>query len=101
MKDIIGIVWFKDESVYRQALAFFIDSRIMPATYEDWKVLTGRQLEEMRRVGNIAILADFDPETFTRWCDSRGFQADSKARISFAEHAVLEYRKTGKGVVIE
>ncbi len=101
MNDIIGIVWFKDEPAYRRALEIFTDSKNMPATFEDWKALVGRQLEEIRRVGNIALRADFDPGTFINWCNSRGFQANSQARTAFAEHVVLEHRKTGEGTVIE
>ncbi len=73
----------------------------MPATFEDWQVLVKRQLEEIKNAGNVALRADFDPEAFVRWCNSRGFQANSAARCAFAEHIVLEYRKTGKGTVIE
>ncbi len=101
MNDIIGIVWFKDETAYRRALEVFTDSKNMPAAFEDWKALVARQLEEIRRVGNIALRADFDPETFIKWCNSRGLQANSQARTAFAEHVALEYRKTGEGTVIE
>jgi len=101
MNDIIGIVWFKDGPAYRRALEIFTDSKNMPATFEDWKALVGRQLEEIRRVGNIALRADFDPETFIKWCSSRGFQANSQARTAFADHVALEYQKTGEGTIIE
>ena len=77
MNDIIGIVWFNDELTYRRALAIFTDSENMPATFEDWKALVGRQREEIKHAGNIAIRADFDPETFIDWCNLRGFQANS------------------------
>ena len=101
MNYIIGIVWFNDEDAYRRALAIFTDSQNMPATFEDWKDLVGKQLAEIKRVGNIAIRADFDPETFINWCNLRGFQANSQARTAFAEHVVLEYQKTGKGAIID
>ncbi|OPY76036.1 MAG: hypothetical protein A4E64_01686 [Syntrophorhabdus sp. PtaU1.Bin058] len=101
MNDMIGIVWFKDESAYRRALEIFTDSKSMPDTFKDWKALVGKQLEEVRRIGDIALRADFDPETFIDWCNLRGFQANSQARTAFAEHVVLEYQKTGKGTVIE
>jgi len=101
MNDVIGIAWFKDELTYRRALAIFTDSENMPATYEDWKALVGRQCEEIKRSGNIAIRADIDPETFPDWCNSHGFKADSKARTAFVNYVELEYRKTGKGTVIE
>jgi hypothetical protein len=101
MNYIIGIVWFNDEDTYRQALAIFTDSENMPATFEDWKALVGRQREEIKRAGNIAIRADFDPETFIDWCNLRGFEANSQARTAFAEYVVLEYQKTGKRTVIE
>jgi len=101
MSYIVGIVWFKDELTYRRALESFTDSKNMPDTFEDWKTLVGRQLEEIKRTGNMAIRADFDPETFIHWCNSCGFQANSQARTAFAEHVVLEYQKTGKGTIIE
>jgi hypothetical protein len=101
MNDVIGIAWFKDEPTYRKALAIFTDSENMPATYEDWKALVGRQCEEIKGGGNIAIQADIDPETFTDWCNGSGFKPDSQGRTAFVNHVELEHRKTGKGTVIE
>lgn len=101
MNDIIGVAWYNDELTYRRALAIFTDSENMPATYEDWKALVGRQCEEIKYAGNIAIRADIDPETFTDWCIVHGFQTDSQGRLAFVNHAVLEHQKTGKGTVIE
>lgn len=101
MNDVIGIAWFKDELTYRRALAIFTDSENMPATYEEWKALVGRQLEEIKGAGNIALRADIDPETFTDWCNVHGFKVDSQGRMAFVNHVELEYRKTGKGTVIE
>jgi hypothetical protein len=51
--------------------------------------------------GNVAIRADIDPETFTAWCASRGYEANSQGRTAFVNHVELEYQKTGKGTVIE
>ncbi|MHB8110958.1 MAG: hypothetical protein ACYDHW_13115 [Syntrophorhabdaceae bacterium] len=101
MNHIIGIVWFEDEPAYRRARAVFTDSENIPATFKEWKMLVSRQLDEIKRAGNIAILAEFHPETFIHFCNSRGFQPNSVARGAFAEHVVLEYQKTGKGTVIE
>ncbi|MBI5583341.1 MAG: hypothetical protein HY892_05930 [Deltaproteobacteria bacterium] len=101
MSDIIGIAWFKDEATYRRALAIFIDSGKMPASFEDWKALVARQLELIKYSGNIALRADIDPKTFSAWCASHGFKANSQGRIAFVDHVVLEYRKTGEGTVIE
>ena len=101
MNDVIGIAWYKDESAYRRAIAVFADSENMPATYEDWKVLVGRECEEIKGAGNIALRADIDPETFTDWCSGRGLIPDSQGRTAFVNHVELEYRKTGKGMVIE
>lgn len=100
MNYIIGIVWFKDEDTYRQALAIFTDSENMPATFEDWQGLVGRQREGIKHAGNIAIRADFDPETFIDWCNTRGFEANSQSRTAFGEYVVFEYQKTGKGTII-
>jgi hypothetical protein len=101
MSYVVGITWFKDELTYRGALAIFADPENMPATYEDWKALVGRQLEEIKHGGNIAIRADVDPETFVDWCNVHGFQTNSHGRTAFVNHVELEYQKTGKGTVIE
>ena len=101
MNDVIGVAWFKDELTYRSALAIFTDSENMPATYEDWQALTGRECKEIKDAGNVALRADIDPETFAHWCNMHGFQADSQGRTAFVNHVELEYRKTGKGTVIE
>jgi hypothetical protein len=101
MNDVIGIAWFKDEATYRRALAIFTDSKNMPASFKEWKALVGRQCELIKASGDIAICADIDPETFTSWCASRGYQANSQGRIAFVNHVELEYQKTGKGTVIE
>jgi hypothetical protein len=101
MNDVIGIAWFKDEPTYRRALAIFTDSRNMPATYEDWKVLVRKEYEEIKSAGNIALRADIDPEKFTDWCNVRGFLSDSQGRTAFVNYVELEYRKTGKGTIIE
>jgi hypothetical protein len=90
MSDIIGIAWYKDEHTYRSALTVFTDSENMPATYEDWKALVGRQCEEIKRVGNIAIRADIDPETFIDWCNRHGCRADSQGRTAFVNNVELD-----------
>lgn len=101
MNDVIGIAWFKDEATYRRALAIFTDPQNMPASFEDWKALVGRQCELIKGSGNVALRADIDPETFPAWCASRGHLANSQGRIAFVNHVELEYQKTGKGTVIE
>jgi hypothetical protein len=101
MNDVIGIAWFKDKATYRRALAIFADPENMPASFEDWKALVGRECALIKESGNIAIRADIDPKTFAAWCASRGFVANSQGRIAFVNHVELEYQKTGKGTVIE
>ena len=101
MKDVIGIAWFKDEPTYRRALAIFSDAKNMPATYQEWKGLVERQLKEIKDGGNTAIRVDIEPDTFIDWCNLRGFQPNSQARIAYVNHVELEYRKTGQGTVVE
>ncbi|HEY3277499.1 MAG TPA: hypothetical protein VGJ94_12835 [Syntrophorhabdaceae bacterium] len=101
MNDVIGIAWYKDESTYRRALEIFVDSRNMPAKYEDWKAIVKRELEEIKRIGNIALRIDINPETFTDWCNLHGLRPDGQGRTALVSHEELEYRKTGKGTVIE
>ena len=101
MNDIIGIAWFKDESTYRRARETFNDADVMPPTYEGWKAVVKKELAEIKRVGNIALRVDIDPQTFTEWCYSKGFRPDSMGRTAYVNHEELEYRKTGKGKIIE
>jgi len=100
MKNVIGVVWFTDEFTYQKALAIFTDAENMPVTFEDWRALVGRQCEEIRGTGNIAIRADIDPETFIEWCCSHRFLANSQGRLAFANHVELEYEMNGKGILI-
>lgn len=101
MSDVIGIAWYKDETTYRKALAIFTDSENMPPSFEDWKSLVNRQCEFIKGGGNVAIRADIDPDTFASWCASRGYAPDSRGRIAFVNHVVLDYQKTGKGTLLK
>ena len=101
MNDVIGIAWYKDEATYRRALVIFTDSKNMPATYEDWQALVGREHKEIKGAGNIALRVDIDPETFKEWCKAHEFLPDSKGRTAFVNHGELAYKKTGKGTIIE
>jgi hypothetical protein len=101
MSYVVGIAWFKDEAVYKRALAIFTDRENMPASFEDWKALVGRECGLIKDGGNIAIRADIDPETFTAWCASHGYETNSKGRTAFVKHVEIEHLKTGKGMIIE
>jgi hypothetical protein len=101
MKYVVGIAWYKDEATYHRALAIFIDTKDMPATYEDWQALVGRECEEIKGTGNIGLRVDIDPETFKDWCKAHGFLPDAQGRTAFVNHVELEYQKTGKGTIIE
>jgi hypothetical protein len=101
MNHLIGIAWYKDEATYRRALAVFTDHKDMPATYEDWQTLVRREREEIKGTGNIALRVDINPETFKDWCNAHGFLPDSQGRTAFVNRAELDYRKAGKGTVIE
>lgn len=101
MDDLMGVAWFKDKATYQRALNIFTDPENMPASYDDWKALAGKQCELIRDNGDIPIRADIDPETFPSWCAGRGFIADSQGRIAFVNHVVIEYQKSGKGTIIE
>lgn len=101
MSDIIGIAWFKDEAAYRRALEIFVDSGNMPASFAAWKGLVDKEVALIQGSGNIAVRADIDPETFPAWCAAHGFRANSQGRIAYVNQVVLEYRKTGKGTVIQ
>jgi hypothetical protein len=101
VNDVIGIAWYKDAATYRRALEIFTDAENMPASFEDWKALVGRQCEIIKENGDSALRADIDPETLLAWCASRGHKANAQGRIAFVNHVVLEYQKTGKGTIIE
>lgn len=101
MKEIVGIAWYKDESTFRRAREKFVDASAMPATYEEWKSLVARQVEEVKAAGNTALRADIDPESFTDWANRNGQRPDARGRVAYVNQVELEYRKTGKGTVIE
>ena len=101
MSDVIGIAWFKDENTYRRAREIFTDSEVVPATFEDWRAIVKKELEEIKRVGNTALRVDIDPQAFVDWCYAHGHRPDSLGRTAFVNHIELEYRKTGKGKIIK
>jgi hypothetical protein len=101
MKYVVGIAWYKDEATYRTARAMFPDPKDMPAAYKDWQALVQRECEEIKGAGNTILRVDIDPETFTDWCQARGFLPDAQGRTAFVNQAELEYEKTGTGTVME
>jgi len=101
MNNVIGIAWYKDELTYRKALAIFTDTKNIPATYEDWQAAVKKELEEIKRAGNIALRIDIDPETFKDWCMAHSFLPNSQGRIAFINNVELQYEKTGKGTIIK
>ncbi|MDW7711780.1 MAG: hypothetical protein SCH98_15045 [Deferrisomatales bacterium] len=101
MSEVMGVAWFRDEPTYQRARKVFLDPENLPARFEDWQTLVERQRELIRESGTIALRADIDPETFVGWCASRGLFPDSEGRLAFVKHVELEYRKTGKGTVLE
>jgi hypothetical protein len=66
-----------------------------------WQALVGREREEIKGAGNIALRVDVDPETFKDWCNAHGFLPDSQGRMAFVNHVEFAYEKTGKGTIIE
>ncbi|MEW6489721.1 MAG: hypothetical protein AB1578_17655 [Thermodesulfobacteriota bacterium] len=101
MSEIMGVAWFRDEDTYRRARSVFVDPENLPARFEDWQALVARQCELIRESGTRVLRADIDPETFPSWCASRGLFPNSEGRLAFVKYAELEYRKTGKGTVLE
>ena len=101
MEDVVGVAWFKNEKDYYRALSIFTDPENMPTSFEEWKALVERQCELIRYNGDVILLADIHPEAFTAWCASRGVLANSQGRTAFVNHVVIEYKKTGKGTIIE
>ena len=58
--------------------------------------------KEIKSTGNVAIRADFDPETFPCPVQLAGISnLIPRARSALAEYVVLEDEKTGKGMIIE
>ena len=101
MQNVMGVAWFEDEAAYRRALAIFIDPENMPASFEDWKALVGRQCALIKGSGTLPLRVDIDPERFLAWCADREFLANAAGRVGFVNHVVLEYQKTGEGTIIE
>ena len=101
MSDVIGRAGYEDQATYNRALEILTDTTNRPASFEDWQALVKKQCGLIKESGKMAIRADIDPETFSAWCSSRGFEANAQGRIAFVNHVVLEYKKTGKGRIID
>jgi len=101
MQNVMGVAWFEDEAAYGRALEIFIDPENMPASFEAWQALVGKQCALIKSSGTRPLRADIDPETFLAWCADRGFPPNAAGRMGFVNHVVLEYQKTGEGTFIE
>jgi hypothetical protein len=78
-----AMVWYK-EAHYRQLLALFDDTHLLPGTYREWLDRAETKKKEIEEGGDRVIKVFIDPETFPEWCRKRGCKLDAEARSQLA-----------------
>jgi len=89
---VIAISWFM-KSEYDRARSVFNDGSGLPESFLKWE----RSAEQMRKrclaEGLVVVKAHIKLDEFIAWCNARGLEIDSRARLEFANTVAYEYAK--------
>ncbi len=86
---IIGMDWYYRED-YDAILRIMTDSHKLPGSFDVWLAEAEQGEQKFKRDGYTVVRAHIDPETFPDWCQSRGLDIDSQARMDFANFIAKE-----------
>ncbi|MCA8260837.1 hypothetical protein LGM79_09945 [Burkholderia multivorans] len=79
----VGIAWYK-ESDYDRCKALFVDGHKLPVSFLQWKDQAEQIRKRFVREGKVVVQAYIDPDTFSAWCASNGYDVDARGRMAFA-----------------
>jgi hypothetical protein len=80
---IVGIPWCREED-YDAFVAIFEDAKDLPAAWQGFASAVEEAKEHYEAEGRSTIRVNIDPRTFSRWCESKGYRINAKARAQFA-----------------
>lgn len=83
----LGFPWFERKD-YNKLLNIFVDSQLMPKTYDEWLTFAKEGIDRLNNDGVNVKIVNIDPATFSDWCKENGLNFDGKARIAFADNYV-------------
>jgi len=81
----IGIPWCRKED-YDAFVSIFEDRRNLPTTWEGFAKAAEEAEQLYEDKGHVVLRVNIDPRTFPRWCKSKGYSVDARARAQFALH---------------
>ncbi len=91
---VIGMAWYLEED-FEEIKRLMSDGHTLHRTYAEWLKAATTGEEHQRRAGCTVVRAIIRPAEFKQWCQSRGLNLDSKARMAFANHCAMEVAKKG------
>ncbi len=57
-------------------------------TFEEWERRAKDMVSRLRLAGLEVVWVDLEPDSFSRWCRSRGYRNDGEARSRFAAEKI-------------
>ena len=67
----IGFPWFQKKD-YKKLLGIFVDSHLMPSTYDEWAKVAEEGVDRLIKDGATVEMVTIDPATFSAWCREKG-----------------------------
>jgi len=79
----IGIPWCRQEN-YDAFLSIFEDREDLPLEWQGFAKTAEEAEQHYKAKGHFVVRVDIDPHTFPRWCQSKGYRVNARARARFA-----------------
>lgn len=79
---LVVVVWYRPDQ-YAAVRTFAADSARMEKTFQEWKLLADKSVEELVRQGNTVRKVDFDHAAFIRWAAAHKVKSTQQSRIAF------------------
>ncbi|CAG9256153.1 hypothetical protein [Paraburkholderia caribensis] len=89
---VIAISWFM-KSEYDRARAAFTDGDGLPDSFLKWERSAQQAHKRCLAQGLIVVKAHIKLDEFIAWCNARGLEINSRARLEFANAVAYEYAK--------
>ncbi len=84
---VVGLAWYKREN-YARLLDIFEDRDKLHDTYDEWLASAEQLRKTFEEQAVKTIKVDIDPDTFPKWCKSKGLRIDATARADYASWKV-------------
>lgn len=92
---VMGMAWYLEED-FEEIKRLMADGHTLHRTYAEWLRAATIGEENQRKAGAHVVRAVIRPQEFKLWCQSRGLNIDSKARMTFANFRAMEAAQKGE-----